>query len=419
MLKASLLSIGDEILIGQIVNTNSVFIAKELTNLGYSIHRISTIGDSRQEIIDELDSLFKVSDLIICTGGLGPTHDDITKDVICEYFDDVLVHHQQWEDKIRDQFKVRGLPLSDRNKGQALLPSKSKLLFNRIGTAPGMLIEKDNKFLISLPGVPNEAQCIIKESAMDFLKGLIDKTDSDCIIYKNILTNGIPESSLADKLDISEAILGKSSLAFLPSYQGVKLRIGAYGINKSKAEQELSRLYDYIFNRCSENIISEDEISLMEVLAELLINNKVSISTAESCTGGLLSSMLTSVPGSSKYMMGSIVSYSNDVKENLLKVKKETLINFGAVSKETAIEMAENCRKIFNTDYSISITGIAGPDGGTNQKPVGTVWIGLSTKTGTGAFLSNLGNNDRTMNRERAVTSALALLIREIKKPLL
>ncbi len=416
MLKASLLTIGDEILIGQIVNTNSAFIAKELTNLGYSINRISTIGDSRQEIIDELDSLFKVSDLIICTGGLGPTHDDITKDVICEYFDDVLVHNQGWEDKIRNQFKHRGIQVSARNQGQAMIPSKSKLLYNRIGTAPGMLIEKDGKYIISLPGVPNEAKCIIYESAMDFLKEFIDKSDSECIIYKNILTNGIPESTLADKLEISEEFLGKSSLAFLPSYQGVKLRIGAFGENKTAAEAELARMYEHIYTLSKEFIISEDEISIMEVLADLLIKNRLTVSTAESCTGGLLSGMLTSLSGSSEYMMGGIVSYSNDVKEKILNVNKETLINFGAVSKETAIEMAENCRNIFNTDYAISVTGVAGPNGGTDQKPAGTVWIGLSGKTETNAYLYNLGNNDRTMNRERAVSSALALLVREIRK---
>lgn len=419
MLKASLLSIGDEILIGQIVNSNSTFLAKELTKLGYSIVKINTIGDSREEITKELDNLFAVSDLIIATGGLGPTHDDITKDVICEYFNDELKYLPEWEEKIKEQFRLRGISLSDRNKGQAYIPSKATFLYNRIGTAPGMLLEKDGKYLISLPGVPNEMKCIILESAMDFIKNLVAKTGTDCILYKNILTNGIPESSLADKLDIDPKYLGKSTLAFLPSYQGVKLRIGAYGINKPEAELELNRIYNRIINRAGEFIISEDEISLDEVAAMLLLENKLTVSTAESCTGGMLAASLTSLSGSSAYMMGGIVSYSNQVKENLVHVRKDTMIAHGAVSRETAIELADNCRKMFNTDYALSVTGIAGPTGGSEEKPVGTVWIGISNKTKTDAFQYRFGNNDRTMNRERAVSSALALLIRTIKEQLI
>lgn len=415
MLKASLLSIGDEILIGQIVNSNSTFLAKELTKLGYSVINISAIGDSKEEIVNELDRLFAVSDLIISTGGLGPTHDDITKDVICEYFNDELVYLPEWENKIREQFRVRGIELSDRNKGQAYIPSKSKFLYNRIGTAPGMLLENNGKYLISLPGVPNEMKCIILESALEFLRDLVAKSDSDCVIYKNILTNGIPESTLADLLDIDNQYLGKSSLAFLPSYQGVKLRIGAYGGNSSDAQTELSRIYNHIIERANEFIISEDEISLDEVVAKLLTDRKLTVSTAESCTGGMLAASLTSLSGSSVYMMGGVVSYSNEVKENIVNVSKDTMIAHGAVSKQTAIELAQNCRKMFNTDYALSVTGIAGPTGGSEEKPVGTVWIGISDKNHTDAFLYRFGNNDRTMNRERAVSSALALLIRTIK----
>ncbi len=415
MLKAGIISIGDEILIGQIVNTNSAYLAEKLTNFGYKVIAVSTVGDEEADLINELDFLLPKCDLIITTGGLGPTHDDITKPILCKYLDDELIRSKQWEDKLEVQFANRGIELSQRNKDQALIPKRSKILYNQIGTAPGLLSEINGKYIISLPGVPSEMTNIIEEAASEFLKHLSEKGGGDTILYKNLIMFGIPESHLADLLDIDEAFLGKSTLAFLPSFRGIKLRIGAYGINKFEAEKELKRIADYIINKANKYLISENNESITETAHKLLTDNKFTISVAESCTGGLLAGELTSLSGSSNYMMGGIVAYSNEIKENICRVKKETLMNFGAVSKETALELAINTREIFKTDFALSITGIAGPGGGTEFKPVGTVWLGISSEKFNDAFLYKLGD-DRDINRRRAVTAALALLINTIRE---
>ncbi len=414
MLNTSIISIGDEILIGQILNSNSKWLAEQLTNRGCKINKITSISDARQDIISELDDLLPKSDIIIITGGLGPTHDDITKDVLCEYFKDSFVENKVWTEHLVKLFQKRGLELSDRNKPQAFIPSRSELLWNKLGTAPGMLFKENGKYIFSLPGVPQEMVCIMEDVAFDIIDKFNNEHSSDLIIYKNIQTSGIGESYLADLIKIIPEILGNSSLAFLPSYRGVKLRIGAYGINKSSAEKELSRLDEYITRNIKDYIISNDERNYAEIVAEILINKKLTISAAESCTAGMLSSALTDIAGSSKFFTGGIVTYSNEAKINNLKVSADTIEKYGAVSKETAIEMSRNIRQQMNTDFAISITGIAGPDGGTTDKPVGTVWVSISYATGDFPILLNL-RGDRKMIRERTVQSVLVELIKILR----
>ncbi len=414
MLKTALMSIGDEILIGQILNSNSKWIADKLTPIGCSVVKISTIGDGVDQIISELDSLLEISDLLIITGGLGPTHDDITKQVLCDYLGDELQINDQWMLKLEEQFKNRGWALSDRNKEQALMPSRSKLLYNRIGTAPGMLFEHNGKHIISMPGVPQEMECIMNESALPIIQDIVKNSSSEVTLYKNIQTHGIGESTLADNLELSEEFLANSSLAFLPSFRGVKLRIGAFGQNYDSAVAEMQRISEYIIARCEPYIISLDETPYPELLGNLLKAKGKTISVAESCTGGLLGAALTSIAGSSQYFIGGMLTYSNESKINNLGVQSDIIENFGAVSEQCANAMSSRVRKLFNTDYGISITGIAGPDGGSSEKPVGTIWMSISDENGEEAYVQNFGNA-REMSRDRAVQTALVRLIKKIK----
>lgn len=415
MLKASILSIGDEILIGQILNSNSKYLADKLTNLSCKVVKISTIGDSEEEITSELDYLQSISDVIVITGGLGPTHDDITKYTICSYFGDTLEEQPEWTAQLKKFFDRRGVEFSERNRLQAYIPSRSKLLWNRLGTAPGMLIENAGKMIFSLPGVPQEMVCIMEDGGFDIIANKIKEVSKDRIIYQNIQTNGIGESFLADLIDISPEVTGKSTLAFLPSFRGVKLRIGAYGIDDSSAQAELNRLRDYILPRIKEYVISENERNYAEIVAELLVESGKTISCVESCTSGLLAAAFTDIAGSSKYFVGGLLTYSNECKVKLANVSAETLEKYGAVSQETAIEMSRNTREILGTDIAVSITGIAGPDGGTPEKPVGTVWVSISDANGDYPVVFKFGGS-REMIRSRTVQSALVEVIKYFRK---
>ena len=415
MIKTTLLSIGDEILIGQILNSNAQWIADKITPIGCSVLKISTIGDGAEQITSELDSLLEISDLVIITGGLGPTHDDITKQVLCDYFDDVLELNPIWQNKLEAQFRHRGWALSGRNIDQALMPSRSELLYNRIGTAPGMLFRHNGKHIISMPGVPQEMKCIMLESALPVITEISRTSSGGTMLYRNIQTHGIPESTLADSLNINQEFLGHSTLAFLPSFRGVKLRIGAYGDDYHHAEAEMARLSEHIITKSDRYIISYDETPYPKILGDLLIHKSQTISVAESCTSGLLGAALTSIAGSSQFFTGGMLTYSNESKIDILGVNPEIIETYGAVSEECANAMSRQIRKLFKTDYGISITGIAGPDGGTQDKPVGTVWISISDSQSEKAEKFNFGEA-REMTRERAVQTALVRMINSIKQ---
>lgn len=412
-MNVSILTIGDEICIGQIVNTNAAWIASQVTQLGANVKQHSAVSDELNEINAEFDRLLKSSDVVLVTGGLGPTHDDITRTALCEYFHDELVFHEPTFEYLKERYARRGVELSERNKFQAMLPSTCEVLKNSRGTAPGMLFKKDKKILVSMPGVPNEMKGIMKDHVLPLLKELMAHSDS-VTVFKTLLTNGIPESNLADLLGDTNEFLKGATLAFLPSYQGVRLRIGSTTESFLKGNEEIARVEKHIRQKAGKYIYGEGDQNLALAVGNLLKEKNKTVALAESCTGGLLGAALTDAAGSSQYFMGSIICYSNEAKIELLNVPAETILNNGAVSCEVAEELAKNVRLRFKTDYGISITGIAGPGGGTTEKPVGTVWIGIADENSVKAQKFIFGQ-ERMVNRELSVGAALGILLKALK----
>ncbi|MDA3844475.1 MAG: competence/damage-inducible protein A [Candidatus Kapabacteria bacterium] len=415
MLNISILTIGDEICIGQITNTNVVHISAELTRIGANVLTHSTIGDEKNIMLSEIDRLLKSSDVLILTGGLGPTHDDITKPVLCEYFDDQLIYREQTLENLRKRYSKLNIEMTDRNMRQAQVPSKCISLENSAGAAPGIMFEKDGSYLFSVPGVPGEMRAIMKDHIVPFVKNMIAERNENLVLYKQIMTYGIFESSLADMIgDIDKLFDKGDSLAFLHSFRGVRLRIGVHGESRRDAETKLAVLEQKIQDKVGEYIYGSGEDSIPSAIGKLLTERKQTLAVAESCTAGMLGKEITSVSGSSAYFSGGVLVYSNEIKEKILDVKHDTLVKYGAVSEQTACELAANVRSKFNADYSLSITGVAGPGGGTEDKPVGTVWIGYSDKNETFAKKYFFGGN-REINRERSVANALALLYKKLR----
>lgn len=410
----ALLTIGDELCIGQIVNTNASWIADRCTQIGASISCHSTIRDNPVDIIHELDRLRINNSMIIITGGLGPTHDDSTKSTLCSYFHDTLIEHQETLLYLQERYKSRDIVLSERNREQAFVPSSCTVLKNPRGTAPGLLFTQKDCTFIALPGVPSEMKGIMQEYVIPIIQDHFLKEKSLKPFYRTLITKGIPESTLADLIGNPDEFLEmQETLAFLPSFQGVRLRLGVYHHNAEHAIQRLDVLEQILMNKAGIYIYAKDQENLLSKTIENLLIHKKSLSVVESCTGGKLGSLCTELPGSSVFFKGGFITYSNELKEKLVHVRHDTLLEFGAVSEQTAIEMAIGGRNILDTDYCISITGIAGPDGGTNDKPVGLVWIGLSSKNRTFAKKHIFGT-DRDMNRERSVYAALSMLYDEL-----
>ena len=410
----ALLTIGDELCIGQIVNTNASWIADRCTQIGASISCHSTIRDNPVDIIHELDRLRINNSIIIITGGLGPTHDDSTKSTLCSYFHDTLIEHQETLLYLQERYKSRDIVLSERNREQAFVPSSCTVLKNPRGTAPGLLFTQKDCTFIALPGVPSEMKGIMQEYVIPIIQDHFLKEESVKPFYRTLITKGIPESTLADLIGNPDEFLEmQETLAFLPSFQGVRLRLGVSHHNAELAIQRLDVLEHILINKAGIYIYAKDQENLLSKTIENLLIHKKSLSVVESCTGGKLGSLCTELPGSSVFFKGGFITYSNELKEKLVHVRHDTLLEFGAVSEQTAIEMAIGGRNILDTDYCISITGIAGPDGGTNDKPVGLVWIGLSSKNRTFAKKHIFGT-DRDMNRERSVYAALSMLYDEL-----
>lgn len=414
MYNISILTIGDEICIGQIINTNAAWIASKCTELGANIVTHSSIRDEKSVLIKELDRLIQSSDMLIITGGLGPTHDDITKDVITEYFQDELVIDKEWEIHLLELFETRGYKFTDRNREQSLVPSHSKVLFNNIGTAPGLLLEIESKKVIALPGVPTEMKAIFQDNIISIIKNDMKQRNDHVLLYKNYQVSGIAESKLADLIGKPEEFLNGGTLAFLPSFKGIRLRVGVSAENFDTGEKEIMRIEKLLYDKAGKFIFGTGEESLTTKIGQYLIKNKETVSVAESCTGGLLGGELTKISGSSEYFVGGVIVYSNEAKMKILGIEQSTLVQHGAVSEELAKQLAKNVRIKFNTHYGIGITGVAGPTGGTDDKPIGTVWIGLSSENSTFAQRFLFGN-DRDMNRERAVGSALNMLVDMLK----
>ncbi len=410
MLKVGILTIGDEILIGQIINTNSSWIAQRCLEIGASVVEQRAVGDNEQDIISATGELLNKVDVLLITGGLGPTSDDLTKPALSKYFNSSLLFDENVFNWIKEFYFKRGVTeITERNKNLAFIPDKCQPLKNELGTAPGLIFQLEDKIVVSMPGVPKEMQFIMNSYIIPILKDKIINKNLNTHIYQILQTCGIPESKLADRLQSIETHSDGVKIAFLPSYKGVRLRLETKDIPLNEGLRKIETIKNEISNLVGDFIYSEGEISLSEVIGKILKDRKETVAVAESCTGGLLGSEFTKIPGSSEYFLGGIIAYSNDVKTGLLKVKKETIDNFGAVSENTAVEMAVNVRKILNSTYGISITGIAGPGGETPNKPIGTVWIGLATPESTLSELHHFGG-DREINRERSVASALTML---------
>ena len=375
---ASVITIGDELLIGQVTDTNSAWIAQQLNKIGIALRNRISVGDDAEEIRNALDFESENVQVILITGGLGPTNDDITKNVLCDYFGGKMIVDQGALENVKYLFeKIYNKPTSEVNLKQAEVPDVCQVIQNKRGSAPGMLFEKDGIIFISMPGVPYEMQGIME----DVIPLLREKFHVPAIIHKTILTAGIGESALAEKIKDFEDNLPKDiRLAYLPNYGMVRLRLSTSGFDKPKIENAIKSQFTELRTLVKDYMVADEDESMQEVVGKLLSKHAKTISTAESCTGGAVASLITSVAGSSNYYQGSIVSYSNDVKQDLLGVKKETLDAYGAVSEETAREMLSGVLQKMKTDYGIAVTGIMGPGGGSDEKPVGTVWIAVGNK---------------------------------------
>lgn len=414
MYKVSILSIGDELCIGQTVNTNAAWMAQQLINTGAEIVTHSTIRDGKREISSEIDRLSKFSDLILVTGGLGPTHDDITKAVLVEYFNDELILNEKVLENLKEFYKKRKRKFLDRHKQQAMVPKSCIVLDNSVGTAPGMKFVKDSFTLVSMPGVPREMQALMQAHIIPSVKETMQKNNNKVQIYRTLKTVGIPESKLAENIGDLD-FLGSSSLAFLPSYLGVKLRLGTVAESFEKGNKVLDKLEKHIRSKVEEFIVSNSEEELSKIVSDKLKEMNITIATAESCTGGMLGEYLTKEAGASNYLLGGLITYSNESKINLLDINENLIEKHGAVSEYTAKNMARNVRRKFASHVGLSITGISGPDGGSDEKPVGTVWIGYSDHNHSFAKRF-IFSNDREVNRKLSVGQTLALLLSGLKK---
>jgi nicotinamide-nucleotide amidase len=411
MKTAAILTIGDEILIGQVTNTNAAFIGQKLSEAGIEVTRTLVVGDDADEIMRAFREYSGEFNVVLVTGGLGPTHDDITKKVVADFFNVKLVMDDAVLANVTDRLSRRNIPVRKVNQDQALVPEGCTVLMNHWGTAPGMLFENDGKFFAVMPGVPHEMRNIMTEYIIPRLK---EKAIGQVIRHKVLKTTGIAESSLFELLgNIDDLLGGKAKLAFLPSQFGVRLRITVKAGTPKDADRIVSDIETKIRNKAEKYIYSEGEVDIEETVGKLLKEKELTIAVAESCTGGYISHRITNVGGSSSYFNRGVVSYSNESKIEILRVPKELIGKFGAVSEEVARAMAEGIRAISKTDIGLSVTGIAGPTGGTEEKPVGLVFIGLSDADGTIVKRHNFPD-ERIRFKDRASQAALELVRRRI-----
>lgn len=406
-MKAEIIAIGDELLIGQTIDSNSAWIAAELNKIGIEVTGISEIPDDADRIKKLLGNAVKRSGLVLLTGGLGPTSDDITKKTLCEFFNTQLVRDEEVLANISALLGRRGVPLNDNNLAQADVPASCTVLMNLMGTAPGMWFEVDGTIVVSMPGVPYEMKYLVMEHVLPRLR---KSGVGSSIIHRNVMTYGIPEAHLAELLVQFESELPQGvKLAYLPSLGVIKLRLTARAIDTTRSEVILDHQVDRLKTIIPGLIFAEHEVTLEEEVCRLLLSKGLTLSLAESCTGGNISRMITSIPGSSGWFTGGVIAYSNEIKEKILGVKSSTIADFGAVSVECASEMAEGVSRLTGSSVSVATTGIAGPTGGTDTKPVGTVCIAVTTPSGT-ISESYVYGTDRLLNIRRFSLAALNLL---------
>lgn len=372
-MEAAIITIGDELLYGQTVDTNSAWMGSHLADIGIHVAQILSVSDDAEAIVRALDQSASVADLVLITGGLGPTKDDITRETLARYFDSELVVNDEIMQVLETYFQKRGIPILETHRKQARLPAACTPLRNNNGTAWGMWFEKDNKVFVSMPGVPHEMKGLMTEEVLPHIQ---EQFALPVIVHKHILTAGVGETHLAGKIeDIEDALPKHIKLAYLPAMGFVKLRLTARGADKAALQHELDELTTQMVARIERYVYGYDNDQFEAALGKLLLERGETVSTAESCTGGLIAHMITSIPGSSDYYPGSVVSYSNVAKAELLDVQQSTLDTYGAVSEQTVIEMLKGVCDKFHTNYGIAVSGIAGPGGGTEEKPVGTVWV--------------------------------------------
>ncbi|WP_456867515.1 competence/damage-inducible protein A [Galbibacter sp. BG1] len=412
---AEIITIGDEILIGQIIDTNSAFIAKQLNLIGVSVYQITSIQDDKKHILEALKEAEERADIIIITGGLGPTKDDITKHTICEYFDDELVEDATVLAHVEHLFKKYiSTPISDLNRKQALVPSKARVLKNNFGTAPGMWLEKGSKTFISLPGVPYEMEALITGAVIPNIQ---EKYERPYILHKTIITYGLGESALAERIEAWEDNLPPFiRLAYLPNLGKVRLRLTAKGTGKDILDSEVKSQIEKLNPLINDIFFGMEEDSVLEIVAgKLLKQNNETVATAESCTGGKIAETFTAIPGSSAYFKGSVVSYATQAKIDVLHVDKALIERHSVVSKQVAEAMALSAQKLFKSTYAIATTGNAGPTKGDSNAEVGTVFIAIATPKGVISEEFNFGNHrEKVINK--AVNKAFEILCKEILK---
>ncbi len=406
-MKAELITIGDEILIGQIVDTNSAWMGQNLNLHGIEVYQVTSVHDDHQHILKALSDAEENADLVLITGGLGPTKDDITKNTLCEYFGSELVFHPEVLEHVRSLLTSRNVTINQLNRDQAMLPANCTVLHNSAGTASGMWFERNNTIFVSMPGVPFEMEAIMTEEVFPRLAKL---GIGESIVHKTVLTIGLPESMLAELIEKWESALpGFIKLAYLPSPMMVRLRLSGYGLNKELLENEINRRVGELLQIIPENVFGFDDDNLALVIGRELMASGKTMAVAESCTGGYLAQSITSNPGCSAYFKGGVVAYSNEIKHKILGVSFELLDKFGAVSQEVAEAMALGAQEMLNAEYSVATTGIAGPDGGTEEKPVGTVWIAVAGPSGVKSK-KYIFKHNRERNIIRTAQTALNLL---------
>lgn len=411
-MKAEIITIGDEILIGQVVDTNSAWLGEQLNRYGIEVFQITSVHDDARQIKEAISQAAQHADLVLITGGLGPTKDDITKKVLCDYFDCKLVLNKQVLEHVTTMLSRRNVVINQLNKDQALVPEKCDVLHNPNGTAPGMWFEQNDTIYVSMPGVPFEMMGLMEQA---ILPRLHQNGKVKSIYHQTVLVYGVPESMLAEKIEPWEnALPDFIKLAYLPNQLMIRLRLSAYGANKEILETEVSRQIHLLKTYLPEQIFGYNNDTLAGVTGQLLAKGQLSLGIAESCTGGNIAHMFTENSGSSVYFKGGIVAYSNEVKEALLHVQATTLQAHGAVSREVALEMAQGAMNALQADYAIATTGIAGPDGGSAEKPVGTVWIAVISKQNQTVHCYTFAHN-----RERNILRASQAAINQLRQLIL
>ncbi len=406
-MNATVITIGDEILIGQIVDTNSVSIAKRLNAAGIVVREKRSIGDDRAQIAESVERALRETQLVILTGGLGPTKDDITKKTLAELFRSPMRRDERVADHVARMLAERGIAFNDLNRAQAEVPACCTVLFNAHGTAPGMWFERDGRVLVSLPGVPFEMEHLMQDEVMPRLRARFALRQ---IVHRTLITAGLAESMLAERIAAWESALpGYLKLAYLPNPGAVRLRLSAYEVDGASVAQEIEQRFEALRRLIPEYVVGFETASVQELVHRTLVERGRTLAVAESCTGGTIAARFTAMPGASAYFRCGVVAYSNEAKRDLLGVDAEALARYGAVSEQVARQMAEGVRRVAGADYAVATTGIAGPAGGSPEKPVGTVWIAMATPSGTTAVVKRCGT-DRGQIIDRASAFAIGLL---------